>query len=222
MAWAELVLAFTLFFVSHSIPIRPPVKPWIVARIGDAGFTVLYAILSLTVLGWLITAAGRAPFIELWPWASWQSHVTLALMLPVCLILAMSIARPNPFSFGGRGNDRFDPAHPGIVRWMRHPLLAALALWAIAHLVPNGDLAHGLVFGIFDAFALLGGRMVDGRKRRELGDDWQRLLTDVQASPVIPRPLSCQAAAVRFALGIGLYLGLIWLHPWVLGVSPIP
>lgn len=221
MAWAEFILAFTLFFVSHSIPIRPPVKPWIVARIGGAGFTAIYVVLSIAVLSWLITAAGRAPFVELWPWAPWQSHVTLALMLPVCLILAMSVARPNPFSFGGKGSDRFEPAHPGIVRWMRHPILAALALWAIAHLLPNGDLAHVLVFGIFATFALLGGHMVDRRKRNEMGDGWQRLLTEVQGSPVIPRPQSCGATARRFAIGIGLYLGLIWLHPWVLGVSPV-
>ncbi|MGH1483508.1 MAG: NnrU family protein [Geminicoccales bacterium] len=214
-------MAFTLFFVSHSIPIRPPVKPWIVARIGGAGFTAIYVVLSLAVLSWLITAAGRAPFVELWPWAPWQSHITIALMLPACLILAMSVARPNPFSFGGRRNDRFEPAHPGVVRWMRHPILAALALWAIAHLLPNGDLAHVLVFGIFAAFAFLGGRMIDRRKRNEMGDGWQSLLTDVWGSPVIPRPRRYSAVVCRLAIGIGLYIGLILLHPWVLGVSPI-
>ena len=221
MAWAEFSLAFLAFFASHSIPIRPPVKPWVVARIGAKGFTVLYAMLSFAVLAWLITAAGRAPYIELWPWAPWQSHVTLALMLPACLLLAMSIARPNPFSFGGALNDRFDPANPGIIRWTRHPLLAVLALWAIAHLVPNGDLAHGLVFGSFAAFALLGHRLVDRRKRRELGDDWQRLLTHVQASGIIPKAESYRVLISRLALGIGMFLALIWLHSLVLGVSPV-
>lgn len=222
MAWAELFLAFLAFFFSHSVPIRPPVKPWIIACIGETGFTLVYAALSLAVLAWLIAAAGRAPFVELWPWASWQSHITLALMLPACLILTLSIARPNPFSFGGRRNDRFDPAYPGIIRWILHPLLAVLALWAIAHVLPNGDLAHGIVFGVFAAFALLGGRLVDRRKRREMGDDWQRLTAHVQQSSTIPKPSNYGALIVRGALGIGLFLGLIWLHPLVLGVSPLP
>lgn len=221
MAWAELFLAFTIFFVSHSVPIRPPVKPWLVARVGGTGFTLLYAVLSFVVLAWLIAAAARAPFVELWPWAPWQSQVTLALMLPACLILAISIARPNPFSFGGSRNDSFDPMHPGVVRWIRHPLLAVLALWAIAHLLPNGNLAHGLVFGTFAAFALLGSRLIDQRKRREMGDDWQRLAIQVQGSALIPKPSSHGTLIVRLALGTGLFVGLIWLHPWILGVSPL-
>nr|WP_299880523.1 NnrU family protein [uncultured Sulfitobacter sp.] len=44
----------------------------------------------------------------------------------------MSLGRPNPFSFGGSRNAQFDPAHPGLVRFMRHPLLVALALWGHA------------------------------------------------------------------------------------------
>lgn len=221
MAWAEFSLAFIAFFASHSIPIRPPVKPWLVARIGGRGFTALYAVLSLTVLAWLITAAGRAPYVELWSWAPWQSHLTLVLMLAACSLFALSIARPNPFSFGGASNEAFDPAQPGIVRWTRHPLLAVLALWAIAHLLPNGDLAHALVFGSFAAFALIGRRLVDRRKRLEMGDDWHRLLTQVQASRIIPRPLNYDAAICRLVIGVALFLGLIWLHPRVLGVSPV-
>ena len=221
MTWVEFVLAFLVFFASHSILIRAPAKPWIVACIGSKGFVALYASLSLAVLAWLITSAARAPYVELWSWSSWQSYMTLALMLPACLLLAMSIARPNPFSFGGVANDRFDPAHPGIIRWTRHPLLAVLTLWSIAHVVPNGNLAHVLVFGSFTAFALFGHRLVDRRKRLELGAEWQRMLMRVQASGTIPKPLSYRSLICRLALGIGLFLALIWLHPLVLGVSPI-
>lgn len=222
MGWAEFTFAFLIFFISHAIPVRPPVKPWLVARVGAGGFTVLYSVVSLAVLGWLIVAAGRAPFVELWPWAPWQTHVTLALMLPACLVLAVSVARPNPFSFGGGANERFDPARPGIVRWVRHPLLAALTLWALAHAVPNGDLAHLLLFGSFAAFAVMGGRLVDRRKRREMGEEWQGLLTRVKRTALIPKPASYRATVFRLAAGLVLFLGLIWLHPLVLGVSPLP
>ena len=65
------------------------------------------------MLAWLIEAASRAPFVPLWPWAPWQLHVTLVAILPVCLILALGIGCPNPFSFGGARNEDLDPARPG-------------------------------------------------------------------------------------------------------------
>ncbi len=166
MGWAEFAAAFAVFFLSHALPVRPPLQPRLEAALGARGFTLAYSALSLGVLAWLIVAAGRAPYVPLWSWAPWQAHVPLIAMLPACLIIALALGRPNPFSFGGARAERFDPARPGIVRWMRHPLLVALALWAFAHLVANGNLAHVVMFGLLGAFAILGGRLIDRRKRR--------------------------------------------------------
>lgn len=49
--------------------------------------------------------------------------------------------------------------------------LWALSLWALAHVVPNGDLAHVILFGNFAAFALLGQRLVDRRRQRDMGNE---------------------------------------------------
>lgn len=221
MGWLEFILAYVVFFLSHSIPVRPPLRPWLQARLGTAGFTLAYSALSIAVLAWLIGAAGRAPFVPLWDWAPWQVHVPLAVMGLVCLILALSIARPNPFSFGGVRNDRFDPNRPGIVRWSRHPLLLALALWAAAHVVPNGDLAHVILFGTFAAFALLGGRVIDRRKRREMGAEWQRMQVAVAGAP-FPSWSASGGTLARLSAGIVLYATLLWVHPILFGVSPLP
>ena len=142
-------------------------------------------------------------------------------MGPVCLILALSIGRPNPFSFGGARNDQFDPARPGIVRLSRHPLLAALALWAAAHVVPNGDLAHVILFGTFAAFALLGGRLIDRRKRREMGPEWQRMHDRVVDAPLLSASPS-GGTLLRLVAGTALYGALLWAHPFLFGVSPLP
>jgi len=221
MGWGEFLAAYVAFFLSHALPVRRPLRPWLEARLGRAGFTLAYSALSVVILIWLIGAAGRAPFVSLWPWASWQNHVPLVVMLPVCLIIALSVARPNPFSFGGARNDSFDPAHPGIVRLTRHPLFLALALWAAAHLVPNGDLAHVILFGTFAVFALLGGGLIDTRKRHEMGARWQTLRDAVSQAPFLSRSAS-GAVAFRLAAGVMLYLGLILLHPILFGVSPLP
>lgn len=219
MGWNEFAFAFAAFFLTHSIPIRPPLRPWAVARLGHAGFGIAYSALSLAVLAWLNAAAGRAPYVPLWDWAPWQNHVVLAVMLPVCVILSLAIARPNPFSFGGAQNDRFDPASPGIVRLTRHPLLLALGIWSAAHILPNGDLAHVILFGTFAGFAMLGGRLVDRRRQREMGQRWHDLRAALSECPA---SLSLTAdTLLRLAAGLMLYAGLIWLHPLVIGVDPL-
>ncbi|MHA6323820.1 NnrU family protein [Roseivivax sp. CAU 1753] len=221
MGWLEFIAAWAGFFLTHSLPLRPPLRPWLQDRLGRTGFTWVYSALSLAVLVWLIGAAGRAPYVPLWEQAPWQRLVPVAVMLPVCLILALGIGRPNPFSFGGARNHLFAPARAGIVRVTRHPLLLALALWAASHMVPNGDLAHVLLFGTFALFAALGGRLVDRRRKRELGPDWTRLRDAVTARPAHVRPASGPGALMRLAIGLVLYAGLFWLHPWLFGVPPL-
>jgi uncharacterized membrane protein len=221
MEWLEFVVAYGVFLLSHSLPVRPPLRPWLQARLGASGFTLAYSAMSLAVLAWLIVAAGRAPHVTLWDWAPWQVHVPLTVMAPVCLILALSIGRPNPFSFGGASKDMFDPARPGIVRWSRHPLLLALALWAAAHVVPNGELAHVILFGTFAVFAALGGRLIDRRKRREMGAEWHQLRAAVKAAPLLSGRVAGGGFA-RLAVGMVLYAMLLWVHPVLFGVSPLP
>ncbi len=221
MGWSEFVAAYAVFFLSNALPVRAPLRPFLQARLGRGGFTLAYSLLSLAALAWLIGAAQRAPHVPLWDWAPWQLRVPLVVMLPVCLLLATSIARPNPLSFGGARNDRFDPARPGIVRLTRHPLLLALALWAAAHVVPNGDLAHVILFGTFAGFALLGGRLVDRRKQRELGAEWHRLRSAIATAP-LPSPALSGSVGLRLSAGLSLYVMLIWLHPVLFGVSPLP
>ena len=96
--------------VMVSLHLPPLLRPVLQSALGPRGFTLAYSALSLAVLVWLIGAAGRAPFVPLWDWALWQVYVPLVAMLPVCLILSLAIARPNPFSFAGAQNAMFDPA----------------------------------------------------------------------------------------------------------------
>ncbi|RXV66235.1 NnrU family protein [Roseovarius sp. A46] len=223
MGWAEYVVALAVFFLSHTLPLRPRVKSALVARFGQRGFALGYSALSLGVLYWVLMAAGRAPHVPLWGWAAWQKHVTLLAMLAACVLAALAIRRPNPFSFGGRAGAGFDAARPGILRYTRHPLLVALALWAGGHMVPNGDLAHVALFGLFAGFAMLGQRIVDRRRKQALGPEWERLDAARRAVPAWPpRPASVRGGVARLGLGLAAFAGLVALHPLVIGVSPLP
>ena len=217
--WFNYIAAFAVFFASHMVLVRPPVRPWLVALLTPRGFTLAYSVLSVVILWWLIEAAKNAPYVALWSWAPWQNWVPILMMVPVCLILSFGLGRPNPLSFGGWKNADFDPQHPGLLKWIRHPVLAALFLWSAAHLVPNGDLAHVLLFGSFALFSLLGMVLIDKRRQRELGSSWHTLVAAVGRARPLRTGLYSESV-VRLVAGLMAYLGLAALHPWFAGIAP--
>jgi uncharacterized membrane protein len=222
MAWTGFALIFAAFFATHSLPLRPAVRSRITRQIGTRGFGLVYSALSLAMLGVLIRAAGQAPDVQIWPQALWQRHAVQLGMVAVCLILALSLGRPNPFSFGGARNDRFDPARPGIIRWMRHPVLVALTLWAGLHLLPNGDLAHVILFGALGCFALAGQFIMDRRWQARLGAGQWRILKEATiAAPRFHRPNSWPLLALRLGTGMAGFFLLLAAHPVVIGVPAL-
>ncbi|WP_417526150.1 NnrU family protein [Marinovum sp.] len=222
MGWTGFTAIFAAFFLTHSLPLRPAVKSGLVRRLGPRRFTLAYSAVSLMMLALLIWAAGEAPYVELWPQMDWHRHTVHRGMLAVCLMLALSLGRPNPFSFGGMHNDRFYPARPGLVRWIRHPVLVALALWAGLHLLVNGDLAHVILFGVLGSFAVAGQGLVNRRKRREMGTSaWQALRATVREAPPLHPPVSWTGLLLRLAAGIAAFVALLAAHPFVIGVSAL-
>lgn len=210
----------------------PPVRAQLVTMIGERGFLIAYSTLSLGVLSWLIVAAGRAPYIEIWAVAPWQLWVPNLIMPVVCVIIAFSIGATNPLSFGGRQPNTFNPDQPGFAGIMRHGLLWALALWSCAHIVPNGNLAHVILFGSFLVFSLYGMQIIDRRRQRLMGmEQWQALTRATSLWPfqsLITRRWQpsltgvWKSILVRLIIGVLLYLTLLIVHADVIGVSPRP
>jgi uncharacterized membrane protein len=225
--WTEFALAALAFFASHALPARTRMRR-LAAAIGERTYLALYSLLSLVVLGWLIAAAGRAPHVPLWGPAPWQAWVPSLAMPIACLLATFGIGAVNPFSFAGRRPEAFDPDRPGIAGVTRHPLLVAVLLWAGSHLVANGDLAHVLLFGSFAAFAAVGMVDLDRRRRRDWGAaEWDRRARRTGLVPGAAlfagrwRPHGPPDRR-RLALGLGLWLALLGLHPVGIGVSPLP
>jgi uncharacterized membrane protein len=228
-SWAEFVAAFAVFLLSHAIPARPQVRAALIAALGERWFLACYSVFALAVLAWLIVAAGRAPFVVLWPFETWQMAAPNLVMPLVCVLAAFGVGAANPLSFGGNPSRAFDPDHPGIVGLVRHPLLWAIGLWAGAHLVPNGDLAHVILFGFFVAMALLGMVIIDRRKQRQLGcARWATLAANTSFVPFVAllsgrwRPRSLTIDVKRLAIGLAVWLALLLAHAPVIGVSPLP
>lgn len=231
MAWFEFISAGIVFLVTHRVPTIPPVRAMIVGVIGERGFLIAYSALSIMVLTWLIIAAGRAPHIEVWAMASWQYWAPNIAMPIVCVLIAFSVASPNPLSFGGRRPESFDPNHPGFAGVTRHGLLWALALWSASHLAPNGNLAHVILFGSFCAFSLYGMRIIDRRRQRQMGmETWQSMARATSSWPFQSlitghwKPSlsgTFRDTIIRLGFSIALYMVLLMTHADVIGVSPL-
>lgn len=169
--WIEYLLAWICFLGAHMIPALPGPRGWLIGRLGRRGYLAAFSLLSIGLLYWLIVAAGRAPYVHLWDqplWSRWLVNVAMPLA-----ILTAALAR------GMSG------------------LVAAFALWAGAHLVANGDLAHAVFFGGMGIFALSG--VARSGLPRTFRVTWKRL-----------------------ALAVLVWAALLHLHPLVIGVSPLP
>ncbi|WP_171092404.1 MULTISPECIES: NnrU family protein [unclassified Ruegeria] len=218
--WVLFLAALVTFLLSHAIPVRPTVRGWLIGTLGHRGYFAGYSILSLAVLAWLIIAAANAPYVEVIPPFPVLRWVPVLIMPVVCWLALAGLAIQNPFSFGGLGNRTFDPEKPGVLRTTRHPVLAALMMWALAHLLANGSLSHVILFGLFAGFAAMGMALIDRRKHSEMGMEWIRLSRNtarfsLRAPRPWPRPWVWLSALAAYAV-------LLHLHAPVIGLSPLP
>lgn len=214
----QLALAVAIFLVSHSLTNRPDLRRRAEARLGRVGFTLVYSALSLVLLAWIIAAYAAAPTLALWPQEAWMRWVPVTAMLPACLLLAGGMATPNPFSIGpgGRG---FDPARPGLLRLTRHPVLWGLALWAGAHILPNGDVAALMVFVPLLLLALAGPKVLESKRRRTLGRRWDEMAA---LTARLDAAMLREVGPWRVLWGLILYKALLLAHEPVIGASPLP
>ncbi|KIC43257.1 NnrU family protein [Ruegeria sp. ANG-R] len=218
--WGLFLAALATFLLSHMIPARPAVRGWLIGVMGKRVYFATYSVISLVVLGWLIIAAANAPYVEVIPPLPIFRWVPLLVMPVVCWLALAGLSIQNPFSFGGLGHTAFDPDRPGILRTTRHPILLALMLWALAHLLANGSLSHVVLFGLFAGFAAMGMALIDRRNARNLGSEWIRLSRNtarlsLRAPHPWPRPWVWLAAIAAYAV-------LLHLHTSVIGLSPLP
>jgi len=224
----ELVLAVAVFIASHTIPAYRPLRDALVGLMGERVYMIVYSVISLAILVWLGVAYARAPFVEVWPLTRLAYWVPIAVMPFACIMLVAGITTPNPLSLTfARGS--FDPRHPGINSITRHPAIWALALWAAAHMVPNGDAASLILFGLLLVLSLAGPASLDHKRRAKLGEaEWQRLagrtsniLFGAQATG--RAPIDWAGIGLRPVLwGLILYAALLHGHGVVIGVSAIP
>lgn len=179
---SEFLTALLAFLASHSVPALPRIRARLVDLMGEKLYLALYGAVSLGILAWLISAAQRAPLIPLWFAGTGGYWVPIIVMPAAVFLLVGGIVAPNPLSVGFRAH-AFDSHRPGIIGITRHPILWGFALWSGSHVVPNGDFVSVIMFGGFALFALAAMPMIDRRKKRQLGMQWNVLARATSGIP---------------------------------------
>lgn len=224
--WATFALAIAAFLGSHFIPRLGGLREKLIARMGRLLYFSAYGVLSLGVLAWVIVAAGRAPFVELWPQDPWMRWLPNLVMPLACVLVTCGIGLANPQTLGGARKPDFDFENPGFAALSRHPLLLALILWAAAHLVANGDLAHVVLFASFAAFPVVAIWGFDKKARRLLGTEADRFFA--ATSLFSPAPLfrhrwlqqNARWLFLRTLMGLLIWITALYLHASVIGAWP--
>lgn len=188
-----LVIGLLIFFLVHIIPAQTDLRRGLVERLGTNGYKAVFAAVSLIGFVLIVVGFGKLQVMpgknpEIWTPPVWARHIALLLMLPAFVLLVAAYV-------------------PSRIRTAtKHPMLAAIKLWAASHLLANGDLASMLLFGSFLAFAV-----------------YDRISVKRRAIATPPAPPSLINDAFVVAIGVALYVFMLTIgHARLIGVPLLP
>ena len=223
----SLVIAGIAFCGSHVLLSSTRLRGSLRDQLGERGFLAVYSLTSLAVFAWFVAAYLAAPTIGLWPQQRWTALVPVLVMPLATILLVAGYSTRNPTAVGMERSARADDPAPGILSVTRHPVMWAIGLWAVAHLIANGDLSSVLFFGALAALALGGTVLIDRKKQLALGSNWPRL-AQVTSNLPFAALLSGRArlrwreiGVLRIAAGLLLYAVLYLAHPIITGLPVV-
>ncbi|EIM29572.1 NnrU family protein [Microvirga lotononidis] len=190
-----LIVGLVLFLGIHSFSMARGRRAELIGRIGEGPYKGLYSILSLA--GIVLIAIGfghyRANgYIPVWDPPVWTRHLALLLVWLAFICIAAAYL-------------------PGRIKTaLKHPMLAGVKIWAVAHLLANGDLGSILLFGSILIWAVLA--RISAKRR------------DVAAQHGgTAAPAGWRNDVLAVVIGTLAYLAFaFWLHPWLIGVPVLP
>jgi len=220
----SLVIAGIAFCGSHVLLSSTRLRGSLRDQLGERGFLAVYSLTSLAVFAWFVAAYATAPTIMLWPRQRWTALVPVLVMPLAAILLVAGYSTRNPTAVGMERSARADDPAPGILSVTRHPVMWAIGLWAVAHLIANGDLSSVLFFGSLAVLALGGTVLIDRKKQLALGSNWPRL-TQVTSNLPFAALLTGRTklrwreiGLLRIAAGLLLYAVLYLTHPIITGL----
>jgi uncharacterized membrane protein len=186
-----LIIGIIVFLGLHLLPTVSGLRDRLVSRFGQNGYRALFSLLSIAGFVLLVYGFARAPVVQVWSPPDWTRWVAIVLMLPAFIFLVAAYV-------------------PGRIKArLKHPFLVAIKIWALAHLIANGDLASIILFASFLAYAVYDRITLKRRAARGL--------------VTVPASGPPRNDVIAVVLGTVLYVVfLVWLHPLLIGTAPLP
>jgi uncharacterized membrane protein len=189
---AVLILGLVLFLGVHST--RIVADGWrtsTIARIGDKPWKALYALASIAGFALVVVGFGlaRRNPVYLWEAPMGMRHLSGALVLVAFVLLAATYVPRN-----------------AIKARLHHPMVLSVKVWALAHLLANGNLADVVLFGSFLVWAVFSFRAARRRDR---------------AAGTVYAPGTASGTAITVVVGIAAWAVVaFWAHGLLFGVRP--
>lgn len=188
-----LTAGLLIFLGVHSSRVYfADLKLKVVEKFGPMAWKGIYAIISTVGLALIVIGYDDARMNPIWLWypPMWMNHVTLLLMLFSFIFLAATYIPGN----------RLKAA-------VGHPMLIAVKLWALAHLLSNPTTADLLLFGLFLVWAVSLFRFCR--------------IEDRAAGTTYPKVGIVRDIAVVVVGVAGYGVFAMFLHKVLIGVSPL-
>ena len=177
-----VVLGLVLWALAHFFKRIAPARR---AAMGQAGRGIVAAgVVGGLVL--MIVGYRMADFVPVWTPPAWTVHINNVMMLGAVFLFGMSQTT-------GRLRGK-----------MRHPQLAAVKVWAVAHLLVNGDLASIVLFGGLLIWAVAEVVVINR------SEPWDR-----------PEPGDPARDPLLLMITLAMFIVISGIHAW-LGVWPFP
>jgi uncharacterized membrane protein len=184
-----LILGLAVFLATHVFVSFRETRASVIERVGLPLYRSLFAIVSLVGLALIIWgyAQYRAhDLVQLWSPPAFMRHITIGLVFFAVVFVVAA----------------FFPSH--IKARLKHPMLAGVKTWALAHLLSNGDLGSVLLFGTFLAWGVYA--RIAAKRRGDVG------------AAAKPAPVGWTNDIIVVVLGTAIFLALgFWFHPYVIG-----
>lgn len=226
-AMAELLLAAVFFLATHLGIAGTPMRGALVSILGERLYLGAYALLSLIAISWLADSYKVAPYVETWGQLYILQPLALALMLPAFLLVVIGLTTPSPTLVGAEGLLERENVTTGVLRITRHPFLMGTALWALTHLLVNGDVAALILFGSLLLLVVIGAYSIDGKRADKMGEQWDAFAAQTSVIPFV----AIAQGRNRFELGelgwwriviaVAIFFATLHFHTGLFGVSPI-
>ena len=185
-----LALACAFFLALHLMISGTPVKERVIAVVGGIAWYIGYAVLSFAALVWMCVALAIALNnqdnlnVVVWSAPLFLRIIALVFNFIAFLLVVLGFLTPSPTNLYALHRLPEKPVF-GIIRVSRHPVLAGIGLWALVHIVCNGNLAAWLFFGTLLAQCAVGAINIDRKRLVLMGDLYASIIKRTSILPFV-------------------------------------